>query len=900
MLFYGSVISKMEKQLFTLWLALSSQILLTDAVIHQNAIEIYSLHIDCKVMSRYAHTVITSRIVNRANESKEALFDVELPKKAFITNFSMTIDGETYPGIIREKKAAQAQYDSAISRGQSAGLVKSTGRKLEKFSVSVNVAAAGKVNFELNYEQLLDRKLGNYELIIKVKPKQLVKDFQIDTHIFEPQGISFLAIEGSFLNNEISDALVKTQEETKAHILFKPTLSQQRKNPESEQTLLDGDFIIRYDVKRNVDVGDIQIVNGYFVHYFAPSDMPVFPKNIIFVIDKSGSMSGNKIRQTKEALEKILEDLNPKDHFNLIVFSRGTSKWKPTLVQASKENVESAKQYVKTIDAQGGTNINEALLTAIDSLDKATYGELLPERSISTIILLTDGQPTSGETNPKKIQKNINNANEEKYFLYCLGFGFDVSYSFLEKLALDNSGVARRIYEDSDAALQLQDFYSEVAIPILKEININYLGNAVEDVTENNFKLLYEGSEIVVAGKLDNEIDIFSLEIKAQGHGSNLTLKEDANVTEKAQVFEHQEYIFGNFIEKLWAYLTIQQLLEKSILAEKAEQKTLENQALNLSLKYSFVTPMTSMVVTKPEAEEVANKPTEEDNEDFQGNFRGHAGSSYALPHSFPGPPRLIDTSIQYDYVDVALTRSAANPGRPISKPTGIFLTKETQKSRKPNKVHFNTKSGTHDLPTTSYHHFLFQPHNKNFLVCISINGQPQTPLNLLSDPEKGIEVTGKLGENNHFTEFEITYPKLNLEIKVSTEKITLKSNDSSHSFVWTDRESLTNEGLNITLTSGESLFLSGPDNIVTKIFYVPPPLGWLGLYFENSDSFSNQVTGLFGQFFSNTNFQRSSGQVKLLYVHGQPNVAIRTREKDYRTGSSQTEVTCWKLNINT
>ncbi|XP_013928801.1 PREDICTED: inter-alpha-trypsin inhibitor heavy chain H4-like, partial [Thamnophis sirtalis] len=618
-------------------------------------LEIYSLHIDCKVMSRYAHTVITSRIVNRANESKEALFDVELPKKAFITNFSMTIDGETYPGIIREKKAAQAQYDSAISRGQSAGLVKSTGRKLEKFSVSVNVAAAGKVNFELNYEQLLDRKLGNYELIIKVKPKQLVKDFQIDTHIFEPQGISFLAIEGSFLNNEISDALVKTQEETKAHILFKPTLSQQRKNPESEQTLLDGDFIIRYDVKRNVDVGDIQIVNGYFVHYFAPSDMPVFPKNIIFVIDKSGSMSGNKIRQTKEALEKILEDLNPKDHFNLIVFSRGTSKWKPTLVQASKENVESAKQYVKTIDAQGGTNINEALLTAIDSLDKATYGELLPERSISTIILLTDGQPTSGETNPKKIQKNINNANEEKYFLYCLGFGFDVSYSFLEKLALDNSGVARRIYEDSDAALQLQDFYSEVAIPILKEININYLGNAVEDVTENNFKLLYEGSEIVVAGKLDNEIDIFSLEIKAQGHGSNLTLKEDANVTEKAQVFEHQEYIFGNFIEKLWAYLTIQQLLEKSILAEKAEQKTLENQALNLSLKYSFVTPMTSMVVTKPEAEEVANKPTEEDNEDFQGNFRGHAGSSYALPHSFPVASRMQahfpDTSVRIQKV---------------------------------------------------------------------------------------------------------------------------------------------------------------------------------------------------------------------------------------------------------
>lgn len=163
----------------------------------------------------------------------------------------------------------------------------------------------------------------------------------------------------------------------------------------------------------------------------------------------------------------------------------------------------------------------------------------------------------TGETIPKLIYKNIKQANQGKYFLYCLGFGFDVSYGFLEKLALDNSGFARRIYEDSDAALQLQvrtdvqnvsvsfdiqqyvkinliflteicndflwfylplfkDFYSEVAIPILKEININYIGNTVEDVTENNFKLLYDGSEIVVAGKLENEIDTFSLEVRAQ------------------------------------------------------------------------------------------------------------------------------------------------------------------------------------------------------------------------------------------------------------------------------------------------------------------------------------------------------------------------------------------------
>uniref|UniRef100_A0A670J4D8 Inter-alpha-trypsin inhibitor heavy chain 4 n=1 Tax=Podarcis muralis TaxID=64176 RepID=A0A670J4D8_PODMU len=576
----------------------------------QNAIEIYSLHVDCKVTSRYAHTVITSRVVNRANESKEALFEVELPKSAFITNFSMTIDGETYPGIIKEKKSAQDQYDAAVSRGQSAGLVKSTGRKLEQFRVSVSVAAAAKVNFELTYEELLKRKLGKYELLIKVKPKQLVKHFQIDTHIFEPQGISALETESTFITNELNNALTKVQNETKAHISFKPTIDQQRKTPGLDDTLLDGDFLIRYDVKRSETAGDIQIVNGYFVHYFAPSQMPAFPKNVVFVIDTSGSMGGKKIRQTKEAMKKILEDLNPEDYFSLVLFSGTVRLWTSSLLQATEENVERAKRHVETISAGGTTDINGALQKAIHSLDKDTTAELLPDQSISMIILLTDGQPTTGETSIDRIQRNIREANEGKYFLYCLGFGFDVSYTFLEKMALENGGVARRIYEDSDAALQLQGFYQEVAMPILKEIEMKYPDNAVLEVTQNNFKLLFDGSEIVVAGKLGND------------HASELTLKEEANIREKEQVFQHQKYIFGNFIERLWAYLTIQQLLEKSASADGEQRENLEAQVLNISLKFGFVTPLTSMVVTKPDAQEVANKPTE-------------AGKSEQIPQSF-------------------------------------------------------------------------------------------------------------------------------------------------------------------------------------------------------------------------------------------------------------------------
>uniref|UniRef100_A0A8D1BI25 Inter-alpha-trypsin inhibitor heavy chain 4 n=1 Tax=Sus scrofa TaxID=9823 RepID=A0A8D1BI25_PIG len=600
----------------------------------QNDINIYSLTVDSKVSSRFAHTVVTSRVVNKGSAVQEATFQMELPKKAFITNFSMIIDGVTYPGNIKEKAAAQEQYSAAVARGESAGLVRATGRKTEQFQVAVSVAPAAKVTFELVYEELLARHLGVYELLLKIQPQQLVKHLQMDIHIFEPQGISFLETESTFMTNELAEALTISQNKTKAHIRFKPTLSQQQKSPEQQETVLDGNFIVRYDVNRTVTGGSIQIENGYFVHYFAPEGLSAIPKNVIFVIDTSGSMRGRKIQQTREALIKILGDLGSRDQFNLVSFSGEATQWKKGLLPASAENVEEAKSYAAEIHAQGGTNINDAMLMAVQLLERANREELLPARSVTLIILLTDGDPTVGETNPSKIQKNVREAIDGQHSLFCLGFGFDVSYAFLEKMALENGGLARRIYEDSDSALQLEDFYQEVANPLLRLVAFEYPSNAVEAVTQDNFRLFFKGSELVVAGKLrDQSPDVLSAKVRGQLHMENVTFVMESRVAEQEAEFLSPKYIFHSFMERLWAYLTIQQLLAQTVSASDAEKKALEARALSLSLNYSFVTPLTSMVITKPEGQEqsqVAEKPVENGNR--QGNT--HSGHSSFQFHS--------------------------------------------------------------------------------------------------------------------------------------------------------------------------------------------------------------------------------------------------------------------------
>uniref|UniRef100_A0A7N9AK91 Inter-alpha-trypsin inhibitor heavy chain H3 n=1 Tax=Mastacembelus armatus TaxID=205130 RepID=A0A7N9AK91_9TELE len=491
--------------------------------------------VDCKVTARFAHTVMTSQALNHANYSQEIFFEVELPKTGFITNFSMEIDGQVYAGEVKEKEKAKKQYEKAVSSGQTAGLVKVSGRKMEKFSVSVNIAAKSNVTFVLTYEELLQRKLGQYEILIRVKPKSTVQKFQIVANIYEPQGISFVDTHATFLSNELLPLVEKTVTDKKAHISFSPTTEQQRKCPDCDETLIDGDFIITYDVKRVQTLGDIQIVNGYFVHFFAPPDLPRVPVNVVFVIDRSGSMSGRKMIQTREALLAILNDLHEDDYFALIQFDSTIDSWKESLTKATKENIADAMVYVKQIQDRGATNINDAVLRGVNMILNDKQAKRIPEQSIDMVILLTDGMPNSGEPRPQRIQENVRSAIEGSMSLFCLGFGNDVDYSFLDVMSKENKGMARRIYEASDATLQLQGFYEEVSSPLLSEVDLRYPDNAVDFLTTNHFDRFFNGSEIVVAGRLtDNQLDNFMVEVRkcdmdllvTKDHSITVTLKD--------------------------------------------------------------------------------------------------------------------------------------------------------------------------------------------------------------------------------------------------------------------------------------------------------------------------------------------------------------------------------------
>ncbi|XP_043842758.1 inter-alpha-trypsin inhibitor heavy chain H4-like [Dromiciops gliroides] len=871
----------------------------------EDGVDLYSLTMDSKVTLRFAHTTITSRVVNKAIEAREAIFQVELPKRAFITNFSMIIDGVTYPGEIKEKAAAQEKYSSAVAKGQSAGIIRATGRNLEQFQVSVNVAPTSKVTFELVYEELLKRQLGKYELMLKVQPQQLVKHLQIDIHIFEPQGISSLETESTFMTKNLADALTTTQNQTKAHIVFKPSVAQQQKEPGKVDTIVDGTFIVRYDVNRTSAIGDIQIENGYFVHHFAPAELSTLPKNVVFVIDKSGSMSGRKMKQTREALVKILTDLQPEDQFNLVIFSGHVTQWKPALLQASTKHVEEAKDFARSIQAQGSTNINEAVLVAVRMLDDSNRKEQLPEGSVSMVILLTDGEPTVGERNPEKIQENVKEAIGGQYYLYCLGFGFDVNYAFLEKLALENGGVARRIYEDSDADLQLQDFYQEVANPLLTMVKFQYPDNTVELLTQDSFRVFFKGSELVVAGKLQPQPqvqDLLSAQVKAQSHTQNFTFETEVNVEDKKKVFQSPKYIFHNFMERLWAYLTIQQLLEKAVSASGDEQKSLEAKALELSLKFSFVTPLTSMVVTKPEGQDqaqVVSKPVEADSKTIRSRltFRSRPPLHFKskIPKRKPGGT-----------VDKA---PALDSGGPEFKSDLRNLTGVQSRYK------YDVEESHHSIPSSpgpikKNSHFILslsgQRNNRTQeALCVDIRELSQTPLNLLSDPVQGIEVTGEYeGSTDKFVWLQMSYriPEMKVYVTQDSIVVTHGGRGKSSFYRWQGILYLVMPGLKLTLENG-ILLLSGSDKVTIGLVALNHPTPALQLFLGDPSHFSSQVSGVLGQFYQDLQWDSDGPNAEedmwKLNVRGKKYMVTRKFVTDFQRSGGTTPlptIPCWSL----
>merc|ERR1719228_1186442 len=613
-------------------------------------LKITKFHVDSKIQFRYARTQVKSHIKNPGTAPNQADFTMVLPDSAFISNFSMIIRDVEYVAQVKEKEEAKATFDEAVSLGRGAGIINKDIRDSNIFTVTTNIEPGAKVIFKLTYEELLERKSGKYEHFINIDPKQLVDDLKVEVFINESLPISSIFVPELIQSNEID--FIGSEENTiaeveknvdgfanNARVVFAPDKSYQQ---EAGAQGISGQFLVQYDVDRQGRDSEVQVIDGYFVHYFVPDNLQTMDKHAVFVLDISGSMGGEKIEQLKDSMFTVLDDMTDTDYFNIITFSSSVEHWSPShtdsdnsepktpqVIQATEENKNLAIKHILGLQAGGGTNINEAMLEGLKIAEGGLKSEKLPGDVRPMIIFLTDGLPSSGETNNEAIKRNIKEANKDLDIpIFSIGFGRDLDFTLIKEISEQANSFSKRIYEGSDAALQLEDFFSQISSPLISNLKFDYVGGLVlnNSVSQSSFKTFFKGGEYIIAGKLDQIAggESESLTIKVDGDGKNGPYRRDIQICLRSKETHQKEAIHDtegstlqvistlqlpiipppqcllppqypqrsvtqDFMQKLHAFLNIKQLLRKAELGKEEERREHKEKALSLALDNNFV-----------------------------------------------------------------------------------------------------------------------------------------------------------------------------------------------------------------------------------------------------------------------------------------------------------------------
>ncbi|MBI3360140.1 MAG: VWA domain-containing protein, partial [Chloroflexi bacterium] len=349
----------------------------------------------------------------------------------------------------------------------------------------------------------------------------------------------------------------------------------------------DTDFELYYSVtKESIGLNlltyrDPSEGDGFFLLLAAPSinvdKSQVVAKDVIFVLDQSGSMQGEKFAQAQDALKFVLGHLNEEDRFNIIAFSTGTRQYARELKPASEAT--DAARWVGSIEAEGGTNINMALLEAAGMTEQ--------ERP-TILIFLTDGLATEGVVKTDQILENFAGAAPSNVRLFTFGVGDDVDTILLDTLVEQHHGASAYVRPGERIDEAVSAFYAKVSTPVLSDIKIDFGNALVEDTYPDPLPDLFAGSQLVLVGRY------------RQGASGTIMLSGKVNGEQRA--FEYADQTFRAsggeaFIPRLWATRKIGYLLNQIRL--HGEKKEWVDTIVALSVRYGIITPYTSYLITE-------------------------------------------------------------------------------------------------------------------------------------------------------------------------------------------------------------------------------------------------------------------------------------------------------------
>ncbi len=473
-------------------------------------------HTDVKaeISGFLSRVVVTQEFDNPFKDKIEAVYTFPLPQAAAVDDMTMIVGDRTVHGRIKRREEARAVYEAARAAGNVASLLDQERPNIFTQSVA-NIMPGEKIKITISYVETLKYEDGSYTFVFPmvVGPRyipgaptgrQAGGRSPDTTSVPDASRITPpVAAKGTRAGHDISlevaldagvpiDDLKSTLHEIN---LERPTDHSAIISLKDKDVIPNKDFILKYDVAGR-KIEDAVLVHrsergGFFTMILQPPDRvaveDVTPKELVFVLDTSGSMSGFPIEKAKETMKLALDNLYPQDTFNLITFAGDTSILFPQPVPATRENLAKAQAFLASRAGGGGTEMMKAIRAALDPSDAQNH--------IRIVCFMTDGYIGNDMEVISEVQKHPNAR------VFSFGIGSSVNRFLLDKMAEYGRGEVEYVTLEDDGSAAARRFHERVRKPLLTDISVDWGGLIVEDVYPARIPDLFSAKPVVLTGR---------------------------------------------------------------------------------------------------------------------------------------------------------------------------------------------------------------------------------------------------------------------------------------------------------------------------------------------------------------------------------------------------------------
>ncbi len=573
--------------MLALLLALWPQAVLADGMILPLEAEVGYLtvpyhHVTVEIEDAHATTHVSQAFHNPHTHDVTARYLFPIPLDAMITEFEATVDGHTQTAQRQDADTTNALLWELVAERHDPSLLQYA--DWETLVFEVTVPAGGTREITLAYDEVLAPEGGmlhyHYVLGTERYTSDLLEEVSVTVDVASSKGL------GTLYSSSHDVAATRTPD-GHARVSWDASYVRPTEDFHLFYAPAQGGFGSGFLTSRQPDLESGH--RDHFLFLFAPEAAPVerapLPKDIVFVVDRSGSMAGEKLVQAQNALQFILGQLNEQDRFSIVGFDDRIDLLSQALLPVNDETVSTARRFVDDLYAREATDLDGALAQGLAIL-RASEARAGATR---LLIFLTDGLPTAGVTDPALIADRAGRANDTvEARLHVFGVGYDVNTHLLDRLAAENGGSVTYVQPGEDLEAVLTGFYWRIASPVLTDLQIDFDGIDARDLHPAALPDLFDGSSLMLTGRYVPEAGAEKVTVRVHGRAGG-------EARSYVYAFDLEEAGDHAFVPRLWATRQIGRLLDT--VRVEGETDRLVEEIRRLGLSYGLVTPYTSYAI---------------------------------------------------------------------------------------------------------------------------------------------------------------------------------------------------------------------------------------------------------------------------------------------------------------